>query len=204
MPFRDAPYFQLHARAFKQHHLSPWDIAIVDNTKQLPQRRKQFLTTLRAHAADVETIAIFSHGTTRTNQFGFDLRNTSLDELVRACVACPKLSTVVFYCCSMGQAPGSTQKPGIGAPGGFADALSDRLAKPNVIVYAHERVADTVKNPYVRRFDFLIGQGGEWRVEPGSALWASWKRKLKAKGSTLPYRFPFMDSTELKRELEAS
>ncbi|MBK7153843.1 MAG: hypothetical protein IPH72_19025 [Sandaracinaceae bacterium] len=64
-----------------------------------------------------------------------------------------------------------------GGDGGFADQLRDALAAHGLTghVDAHAKPGHTTKNPHLRRFhmDGGPGVGGEWLVEPGTALWRS-------------------------------
>lgn len=107
--------------------------------------------------------------------------------------------TIILYCCSTGGGPG------IGGDGGLADLLRDALCQEGFVdcrVVGHETAGHATQNPRKRFFDGLGspvgGSGGMWVVKPGTSLFRTWAKALRATdkvnsvAKSFRWTFPFM------------
>lgn len=116
--------------------------------------------------------------------------------------------TVILYCCSTGDGPGD------GGDGGFADRLRDALCAhgfTNCRVVGSETAGHTTMNSRKRLFDGMGspvgGTGGMWIVQPGTPLFAKWRKALTATKTKVSharnfrYEFPFMTIAQIHKWL---
>lgn len=172
--------------------------ATIDNSRPAAKMRAEVAARIRGFAPSV--LDFFCHGWRTGVQFGWSL--DSIDTLASVIAeACPTDAPIVaLYACS-------TASGGVGGDGGFADQLRDALCQAGAVncrVDAHDRAGHTTRNPYVRRFEgqgsAVGGQGGQWIVAPGSALWSKWRAALRG---DLRLRFPLMPVSDIHAELAA-
>lgn len=148
-------------------------------------------------------IAFFGHGWPSGCQFGFN--NSNVRELANAITITSKQDVaIVFYTCLVAEndvRDKEIKNIGPNTDQSFADRLRDALKTNGITghVDAHKTAGHTTRNPYVVRFDCegaLVG--GRWLIEPQSALWNSWVRKLKVNDSSLRYRYPFLSRMQIE------
>jgi hypothetical protein len=191
------------AQAFcRRHRSSPPEL--FDNGVPMSER----LAFVRSHieafpAGYLETLALFCHGWKDGLQIGVRKEQVpQLADSLRA-VAAPWLR-VVLYCCDAGRDADDERvddtKPGPGGEGGLADVLRNALRQVGITgtIYAHTTAGHTTRNPWVRRFEPDEIGGGRYIIEPHSALWRPWCRALRG---DLRFRYPFMTTEQIEREL---
>lgn len=172
----------------------------------LPQRRA-VCTRMLEEARDLEVLAVFCHGWRNGLQAGYQLAQVrTLARLVAEHMV--ERAHVVLFACEAGRDADADstddREPGPGGDGGFADELRDACESlgRQVTVMGHTTAGHCTQNPYARRFaPGCMGRGGEWFVEPRSALWGRWVRALREPGGTLRLRFWGMTSEEIADEL---
>jgi hypothetical protein len=179
----------------------------VDNGYSAERRAEHVLDELvTSPPAPWQTIAFFCHGTPSSIQLGFDLRN--VQDLARAVAqtSAPDVR-VLLYCCSTASTIRRLLRTSVGGDGGFADALRDALCREGATgcrVVGHTTVGHATKNPYVRFFDgkgsSIGGQGGEYVVRPGSALWPRWREAL---ATDFRFHFPYLEVAQIHDVLAA-
>jgi len=170
-----------------------WDgkLVLIDNHQSKAKQRAAVLDA--ADGFFFGRIAFFCHGLPRSLGLGFDL--SSVAELAKVLTGS---SCVTLFACSTGA----------DEVHGFAARLRDELCRcgaDNVTVDSHTTAGHTTENPYVRRFaDYTPrgGDGGQWIVAPGSALWPKWRAalKLSAPGG-LWLRFSDMNTWAIHEEV---
>lgn len=200
-PWGDADEFRREAAKFAVVHGPLVKTYLFDNHEEPDTRAKYVRDALALHA-DLDAIAFFCHGSLRGIQAGFEGR-LGATQLGVTLARFHSLKTIALYCCDLGRDADKDRAddllPGPGGDGGWADTLRDELAQTfsrAVTVYAHSVVAHTTKAPWVRRFSYLTGNGGEWVVEPDSNQWKAWCRMLQS-SPDLRLRFPFMSQAEI-------
>lgn len=201
--------FLPEARAFlKQHDLSDDSLVLFDPTAPPSDRRRRVNNAL-AQRLELDVVAFFCHGYARGIQAG--LQSTHLtDFATQLALRARRDLRVALYACDTGRdedaQSADDREPGPGGDGGFADRLRDALEQRGLdaVVLGHATAGHTTYNPYMRRFVAGAGGiGGEWFVEPKTALWTRWVRALRAPRSTLRLRLPWMTPKDVQRELTA-
>jgi hypothetical protein len=162
----------------------------IDNTSKKIQMRKTVLDGIEKHRP--QHTAFFCHGWQTGIQLGFTMAN--IRELAAALIEARTYDITIYGC-------KTASGPGTGGDGGFADKLADALNMREFgmrNVDAHTTAGHTTQNPYVRRF--WGGCGGQWIVDPKSALWSEWVYALK---TDLRFEFPRMGIDEIKKRLSS-
>lgn len=188
--------FAPEARLFQQTHGG--EVVKIDQSKPATGRARAVLSAI--HEWKPEFVAFFCHGLRRSiTQMGFTI--TNVHELAGELVAACSGPRVVLYACSA--ANGITNEAP-GGDGGFADQLRDACFKHGAstcTVWAHDRAGHTTQNPYVRCFDgaeHKANVGGQWVVDPKSALWKAWDQYLEGPGR---FQFPFVGRKQLDGQI---
>ena len=201
--------FLPEARAFVRHHGIEPELVIrrFPAAAAIPKRRAACVRAFDTCEQPLDLVAFFCHGWRDGLQAGF-LRANVL-ALARLLGLHARLDAhVLLYACETGrdadaQVDDDTE-PGPGGDGGFADELRDACEAlgRRVTVMGHTTAGHCVLNPFARRFaPGCGGRGGEWYVEPESALWRLWVRALRDPRSTLRFRFPTMTPAQIAAEL---
>lgn len=172
----------------------------------LAQRRAVCTRTIEEQT-DLEALAFFCHGWRNGLQAGYQLAHVrTLAQLIAGHMV--DRAHVLLYACEAGRDADADsaddREPGPGGDGGFADELRDACESlgRHVTVMGHTTAGHCTQNPYARRFaPGCMGRGGEWYVEPRSALWGRWVRALREPGGTLRLRFWAMTTGEIADEL---
>lgn len=194
------------ARGFCLHHKLMPDHVVKLFNNYLPMEARAVQVTLwirRAVPRSVDTVALFGHGWKEGIQHGFRLGDAA--RLAQALSeVCTKTPTIILYCCDTGRDDDAERdddkQAAPGGDGGFADKLRDELGRRAIAatIYAHTTAGHTTCNPWVRRFDPGEMCGGHYVISRQSDLWQDWCRALRG---TLRFRFPFMTTEEIEREL---
>lgn len=194
--------FRPEARALAAIHRIPAErIVQIDTSLPHPRRLAPTLAAI-GKCADLQLLAILSHGWRNGFQLGATKRTVRpLAEVIQDAAA-PGLA-IVLYCCSTGEGePAGASGPG--GEGGFADALRDALREigmQDFAIDAHTCEGHTTRNPYVRRFLGSESYGGDFLVAPDSPLWSKWRKQLR--DTDLRFRFPLMARQAIEDELRA-
>lgn len=197
--------FQPEAQRFARLHGEGVSIHLFNPRESMPVRRDHVLQTIaRLRPGSLDALVMLCHGWRDGVQAGFRLANIpALAEALKP-KAAPSLR-VILYACDAGRDADperdDDRQPGPGGDGGFADVLRDKLvtAGVNATAYAHTTEGHCTWNPFLRAFPSDGVIGGHWLVEPGSELWAKWRRAMRE--TDLPLRVPFMSPAELEAEL---
>ncbi len=166
------------------------------NNLHPPLRIRAFLKAI-ADAKPFDAFVYLGHGL-KNGLPSAGLTNRDIPQLVTALLSKakdPKKLIITLYACSTAGAPGANRNANDGE-GGFADRLRDALAAKGMTegwIDGHTLPAHATTNPYTRRFpmDAPTINGGEWIVEPKTALWKRWEERLHAKAAVDPFRFDF-------------
>jgi hypothetical protein len=200
--------FLPEARAFARcHGQNPDAIITRFPARELFLRRRAFCVRAIESASQLDVLAFFCHGWRDGLQAGW--QRTTILHLARTLAQhAARDAHVLLYACDTGRDADALREddtePGPGGDGGFADELRDTCEAlgREITVAAHATAGGTTVNPYARRFaPGCGGRGGEWYVEPESALWLPWKRSLRDPRNTLKFRFPMMTPAEVAAEL---
>jgi len=176
-PYRDADEFRREAHAFAQLHGGR--VFVFDNHKEPAARFADvvdWLTPMRG----IEAAGFFCHGLKASIQVGAGVKNAHvLAATLRSC----GVRAVPLYACETARDLDGDRKDdeddGPGGAGGFASVLVRALGG-DCHVDAHTRSGHTSRLPFVRRFYANDDtDAGHWLVEPGSALWRTWKAALR-------------------------
>lgn len=209
----DAKWFQRKASEFVEA-AGGGTVVHFDNHARMLARAATVLGAIDETVPTIVCCAFFCHGWSRGMQAGFDLRKAQgahPDTLAAALArrAGNGVMVPLYACSTAAEPPGGTHSRSLDAPGGdggFADQLRDACAKhglTRVRIDAHDRLGDTVANPYVRRFEgdgtTAPGYGGQWIVQPSSPLWPAWVAALKG---PLALHYPWLSTEAIRRELE--
>lgn len=170
-------------------------------------RRASCDAHLRALRVEIHTLAFVCHGFRRGIQAGYQLGQIAdLVSLLKGRLS--PAGRVILYACDTARDSDEDTKddrlPGPGGDGGFADALRDRAEAEGmpITVYAHTTAGHATQNPYVRVFEpGGGGAGGHWLIDPGEPVFRQWGRALRDPSNTLRYRFPYLTSEDIRREL---
>lgn len=158
-----------------------------------PEARWRLVADALAAHPGVEHLAVFCHGWANGLQL---VPMAHVADLAKA-IARPGI-VVTLYACS------TADGPHLGGDGGFADALRDALCEAGAsacCVDAHVTAGHATRNPYVRRFvGPLAATGGEYIIEPKSALWRPW---VKALTGDFRWRFPLVATDAIRAALAA-
>lgn len=185
------------------------------------RRRKSVLDFIETRSKEENrapnTLVFACHGF--TNRIELGIRSSHLDDFAKLLrklhvqYGTPTETelTVVLYCCSTGSGPGD------GGDGGFADRFRDALCVngfTNCRVVGSETAGHTTQNSRKRIFDGMGspvgGTGGIWIVQPGTPLFAKWRKALTATKTKLPvakdfrFEFPFMSIAQIHTWLLAN
>lgn len=168
----------------------------LDNRLSDDARRRWAQDTLASFAgAGFEAVAFFCHGFRDGLQTGH--RRAHVRELALA-IQATGAQIAILYACDAGRDADRDRAddvlPGPGGEGGFASAL----AAEGLRVDAHTTAAHTTINPFVRRFD--RSSTGDWIVEPRSAKWAAWARRLRS-DRVFRLTFPLLSADEIRAAL---
>ena len=163
----------------------------------------------------LEVISFFCHGWESGIQLGFDFRSIDLLVAALAKSAAPDVIIPIYGCLTADNPNSNLTGGGPGTDGGFADQLRDKLCKAGLTacqIFAHKTAGHATMNPYVVKFagdgtftgeDEDAYNGGEFVIEPGSALWHAWVAKLHTAKDPLRFDFPFMTQAEVVAALGA-
>lgn len=188
-----------------------------DNSLGLVRRRAEVERKLLAlRPQKFGAVGFFMHGLDRQMQTGHQLGHVDrLASLLHELLT--PAPVIALYACDAGNAPKRTAGPG--GNNGFADKLRDALLKRDHAwfwgghVDAHVTTGHTTRNPHVRRFSSFVlpheavlgdSVGGDYLVEPGSALWRRWTDALwsRREPKDIRLRFPFLTAAEIEQELQ--
>jgi hypothetical protein len=193
--------FDPESRAFSEMYKIPR--VKIDISRGGASRRTTVLHALK-DLRGLDVVAFFMHGLRSSLPgSGFDKSNArQLGEALNRALSSE--GVVVLYACSTAGGVGGGER----GEGGFADALRDVLSERDGWkghVDAHERAAHTTKNSLCRRFfanpeGKSTGVGAEWIVEPGTPLFAAWKRNELHGSDGMRFRFPFMSIEQIREE----
>lgn len=172
--------FRPEGEAFRRLHGGK--LALFDN-RATDEIRRVAVDGIVSRAGPVETVALFCHGFRDGLQTGHRIRHA---RALGANLAALYPNVIALYACDAARdadkETADDREPGPGGAGGFASALAEALEGSSVRwVDAHATTGPTTINPFVRRF--TIGDlrpDGDWIVEPGSARWGEWRRRLRA------------------------
>jgi hypothetical protein len=180
--------FHVGAAKFQKiHSLPPWVKFENDETSKTADA-KGFLKKITDQPGGWDVFAYFGHG--NNGSLGSaDVRGrkgaSALADAMRP--KCNDGIIIMLYACNTG------------APGGFAQWLSEDLAGKNATVYAHvPPPGHSFTNANVVSYP-----GGEFVVPRSSPLWKDWYKDMHAEHNELWARFPFMTQEELEAELSA-
>ena len=198
--------FVPEARAFVKLHGGR--VLLFDNRREPKDRFVELIDVLakmprvlddKGAVVPPHAVAFFCHGHKNGLQVGATLRNA---HVLAAALRDIGAASVPLYACDAARDNDADRsddsEPGPGGAGGFASTLSAAL--PGVVIDAHTTTAHTTRNPHVRRF--MNGGDGAWLVEPGSALWRTWRDALRD-DRDFRLGFPLMSSEAIAAYLSA-
>lgn len=201
--------FQPEATKFAQcHSLADDKVHLFDNHDDALEMREYVYSIVDAMPRRrMDAIAFFCHGWKSGLQCGLGFEHiTALSiRIKQAAVDEPK---VILYACEAARDMDAQQDDDrndfIGGAGGFADRLRDALGQIGcrAEVYAHSTAGHTTQNPYLRVFRAGESAGGKFVVAPGAELWQRWCRAMRT--TTLRFRFPWMSSEEIEKEIRSA
>lgn len=196
--------FLPEARAFVQHHKEAPEDSIVrfPANADMAHRRAVCSLAIKQAREPIDILAFFCHGWETGVQAGFSFPHLLPLARLVALYCKPDAYVLLYACSTAGDADGVDDErlPGTGGDGGFADGLRDACEAlgRRVTVVGHTTAGHCSQNPHARVFaPGRGGKGGEWVVEPGSALWPLWVAALKDPRSPLRYRYWWLSSEEI-------
>ncbi len=159
-----------------------------------PRVRRDLIATAIGREAPTE-VGFFCHGLSKKIELGFDVSTAHELASILYEVGCTR---VALHACLTGKDPIN----------GFAATLRDQLwqrfGDGPVRVLGSTTSGHTSRNPHRRLFRSVSGMPGTagFIVEPGSALWKPWVKRMHAPNDPLRFELLEREPEAIREELE--